>query len=233
MAFNSTSNLTLTATDIITEALEILGVLEEGETPGTDQNTSSLRSLNNIIKTWSADTQIFAQDEYTLDLTASTGQYSLGTANVGHVPNKILNAVLINSSTSEEIPITEITQGEYYALTDKTSESRPTQWYQKRTPAAVNMDLYLWPLPSDTTYDLKMWIQYPLRDVDAVTDDVWFTQEWFLPLSFELAYVLSYKYGVPLQERLYIKRSADDYYAFASSYDTDGSVYLQPGSNNG
>jgi hypothetical protein len=63
MAFTTTADLKLTATDIITEALELIGVLAEGESPSAAQTTSSLRTLNNLIKLWSADTQIFAQGE--------------------------------------------------------------------------------------------------------------------------------------------------------------------------
>ena len=233
MAFTTSADHKLTATNIITEALELLGVLDEGDAPSAAQTTAGLRSLNNIIKLWSADTQIFAQDEYQLDLAASTAAYTLDTGNVGYIPNKILNATLINTTTNDEIPISQITQQEYYALTDKTVESRPTQYYQKRNPVGVALDLYVWPVPSDTTYDLKLWLQYPFRDVDVSTDDVWFTQEWYLPLSFELAYVQSYKYGIPLQERILLKRTADEYYEVASSYDVDGSVYIQPASDNG
>jgi hypothetical protein len=233
MAFTTSADHKLTATDIITEALELLGVLAEGEAPSTNQSTSALRSLNNIIKLWSADAIIFAQDEYTLDLVASTGQYALGVGNVGYIPNKILNASLINSSDSTEIPLSPLTQEEWYALTDKTTEGQPTQYYQKRQPVGVSTDLYLWPVPSDTTYDLKLWLQYPFRDVDAGTDDVWFTQEWYIALAFELAYVLSNKYGVNLRERVLLKETADNYFGIASSYDTDGSMYLQPDSKHG
>lgn len=233
MAFTTTAALKLTAGDIITEALELLGILSEGETASTAQNTSCLRTLGNIIKLRSADTQIYAQGEYTLDLVASTGTYSLGVSNVGYIPNKILNATLINTTDDSEIPLSPLTQEEWYALTDKTTESRPTQYYQKRNAVGVDMSLYLWPVPSDTTYDLKLWIQYPYRDVDAITDDVWFTQEWYLALAFELAYTLSFKYGVDMYERSQIKDAMDSYIDIASSYDVDGSVYFQPKSNNG
>ena len=47
--------LTATASQIITEALEQLGVLGEGETPTSAQITSSLTTLNMLTKTWQAD----------------------------------------------------------------------------------------------------------------------------------------------------------------------------------
>jgi len=228
MAFNTTADVKLTAGDIITEALEIIGVLAEGETASTAQNTSALRSLNNIIKIYSADTQIFAQDEYTLDLVSGTAAYTLGVSNAGYIPNKVVHASLIDSSTNAEIPIRPLTREEWTSLTDKTTSGRPTQYYQQRQVVGTDLKLNLWPVPDSTTYDLKLWLQYPYRDVDATTDDVWFTQEWYMALSYELAYVLSFKYGLSLQERVLIKQSSMEYHETASSYDVDGSLYLVP-----
>lgn len=228
MAFTTTSAHDQTATDIITEALEILGVLAEGEAPSTDQTTSSLRTLNNLIKLWSADSQIYAQNQYTLDLVASTSDYTLGVSNVGYIPNKVVNATLINTSTSAEIPLSPLTQAEWYALTNKTTESRPTQYYFKRNPVGVNSDLYVWPVPSDTTYDINLWLQYPLRDVTVGADDVYFTQEWYLALSYGLAYLLAPKYGITGGERNSYGNDAEIFKWEASTYDVDGSVYFQP-----
>jgi len=316
MAFTTSADVKLTATDIITEAMELIGMLAEGEAPSADALTSNLRTLNNLIKLWSADTQIYAQGEYRLQLEASTGQYALGVSNVGYIPNKIQNATLVNGAyydspnltvpydtlavstytvgetvtfsggstgivitddgvdeqtirlaegdatpandetmlggtsgttstvngtataiaqtgSEDEIPLRPLTQQEWYALTDKRTEGRPTQYYQKRNAVGVATDLYFWPTPSDTTYDVKLWLQYPIRDVDAGTDDLYFTQEWFLPLSFELAFILGHKYGIPETERDRIKMAATEYYETASSYDVDGSLYIQPENQNG
>jgi len=233
MAFTGIADHKQTATDIITEALEVLGVLEEGETPGTDQTTSSLRTLNNMIKLWSADTQIFAQNEYQLNLVASTNLYTLGISNVGYIPIKIINATLIDTTTLNEIPISTLTQEEWYALTLKTTEARPTQYYFKRNPVGVDSDLYVWPTPPDTQYDLKLWLQYPLRDVTVGTDDVFFTQEWYLALSYGLAYLLAPKYGTDPRERQGFKIDMEEFRYEASTFDVDGSVYFQPQQNNG
>ena len=228
MAFASTASHTLTSGNVITEALELVGALAEGESPSTAAKTSIRRTLNNLIKLWSADTQIFAQGEYTLDLVASQSEYSLGVDNVGYIPNRILNATLIDTTTNSEIPLVPLTQGEWYALGNKTSESAPTQYYQKRNAGGIELTLNLWPVPSDTTYDVNLWLQYPYRDVISDSDDVYFTQEWYMALSFALAYAISFKYGVHPIERREIKEAAEEYYELAASYDTDGSVYLQP-----
>lgn len=316
MAFSGSADYGATAGDIITEALELLGVLEEGESASTAQNTSSLRTLNNLIKMWNADTQIWAQSEYQLDLVAGQASYTLGVANAGFIPNRVINATLLNATfydspdytliydalavstytvgetvtfsggstgvvatddaattmtiritegdtvpaddetmlggtsgttstvngtpvalaqtgASDEIPIRELSQVEWYSLTDKRTSGRPTQYFQHRQPVGVDHKLDLWPVPDNTTYDLKLWLQYPYQDTDATTDDVWFTQEWFLPLSFMLAYLLSNKYGIGLQERMLLKSSAEDFYEYASTYETEGATYLQPENMNG
>jgi len=233
MAFTTTDTHKLTATDIITEAMEILGVLEEGEAPSSAQSTSAIRSLNNVIKMWSADTQIFAQNEYELTLISGTALYVLSSANVGYIPWKILNATLVHNTNSTEIPLSQLTQEEWYALTDKTTAGRPTQYYQKRNPVGVGTDLHLWPVPNNTTYNMKLWIQYPLRDISAGTDDVYFTQEWYLALSFGLAFLLAHKYGVSIEERDRLQITSEHFKDQASSYETDGSVYFQPMEANG
>ncbi len=228
MAFTTTDTHKLTATDIITESMEILGVLQEGEAPSAAQSTSAIRSLNNIIKMWSADTQIFAQNEYELALVAAQATYTLDSGNVGYIPWKILNATLVHNTNNTEIPLSQLTQEEWYALTDKTTAARPTQYYQKRNPVGVATDLHVWPVPTNTTYNMKLWIQYPLRDISAGSDDVYFTQEWYLALSFALAFVLAHKYGISLQERDRIQIASEHFKDQASSWDTDGSVYFQP-----
>lgn len=228
MTFSSTADHIQSGTDLITESLEMIGVLSEGESPSADQSTSALRTLNNLIKLWSADTQIYAQGEYTLDLVASTASYDLGVSNVGYIPQKVINATLINSSTDYERTLTRLTQEEWYALGDRTTESTPTQYFFKRNAVGVDSTLYVWPVPEDTTYDINLWLQYPIRDVDTASDDVYFTAEWYLALSFELASILGRKYGVSLQECREFHTLAEEYRWEASTYDTDGSVYFQP-----
>ena len=230
MAFDTVASHVQTGNDIITEALEILGVLGDGEAVSTTQKSSSLRTLNNLIKLWSADTAIYAQGEYTLDLTASTASYTLGTANVGYIPNKILNVTRLHTADGNEVPLNPLSQEEWYALADKTTEGIVVQYYAKRNAVGTNMDLYLWPVPEDTTYDLKLWIQYPIRDNTLGTEDVHFTQEWYLALSYGLAYLLAPKYGIVGSERQALGQDMHMFREEASSYDTDGSVFFTPSS---
>jgi hypothetical protein len=163
-----------------------------------------------------------ANDETMLGGTSGT------TSTVDGAP-----VALAQTGAADEIPVSPLTQDEWYALTVKSTTARVTQYFFKRNAEGVNADLYVWPTPSDTTYDMKLWLQYPLRDVTVGTDDVYFTQEWYLPLSFELASLLGTKHGIHPQELSRLHSLAEEYRWYASTYDTDGSVYFQPRRQHG
>ena len=55
MATSGDTSLTTTRDEIITEALELLGVIEPGVTPNANDITSCARSLNFMIKAWQTD----------------------------------------------------------------------------------------------------------------------------------------------------------------------------------
>ena len=84
MAKSGSIDYELTRDDIITEALELLGVLPEGGSPSAAQLTSCARTLNSMLKAWQTrGTHLFvnqrtylflqkADREYNLHLTASS-----------------------------------------------------------------------------------------------------------------------------------------------------------------
>ena len=84
MAYSTTSDFTMTGTDVVTEALELLGVLAEGESPSADQQTSCLRTLNMLIKTWSAEYNIYAQKEFFTLLNFESQDQSIISGTKGH-----------------------------------------------------------------------------------------------------------------------------------------------------
>jgi hypothetical protein len=78
MATSGSINLSASRDDIITEALEILGVLAEGTTPSAAQLTSCARTLNYMIKAWQADgINLFAVQQVYLFLIKNQSAYSL------------------------------------------------------------------------------------------------------------------------------------------------------------
>ena len=76
MATSGTMNYSITTLQIITEALELLGVLGEGEGATDAQVTSSMRTLNMMIKAWQADgLNLFSVEELTVPVVPGKSTY--------------------------------------------------------------------------------------------------------------------------------------------------------------
>ena len=96
MPTSGSINLSASRYDIITEALEILGVLGEGVSPNADQLTSAGRTLNYMVKTWQADgINLFAVQQVYLFLIKNQSSYSLIGSTTDHY-----TAAFVETTTS-------------------------------------------------------------------------------------------------------------------------------------
>lgn len=84
MATSGSYDYSLTATNVITEALEIIGVLAVGQTIDANDQTTCLRSLNMMVKQWSGNfdfapgLKAFSRKRGFVFLQSGQGSYSLG-----------------------------------------------------------------------------------------------------------------------------------------------------------
>lgn len=115
MAISNSIDFTVTRDEIITEALELMGVLGEGESPNADQIASLSRTLNMMIKNWQADgLNLFAVQRTYLFLEKGVLEYKLGSNTTHHFTDSF-----IQLSTSGETPQGSTT----VTLTDATGVS--------------------------------------------------------------------------------------------------------------
>ena len=78
MTISNSIDFSVTATDIVNEALSIIGALGEGEDANTAQMTTSLRTLNMMTKHWQAEgLNLFAVDRFYLFLNRNRERYNL------------------------------------------------------------------------------------------------------------------------------------------------------------
>lgn len=121
MATSGSINLTATGTDIITEALEQLGVLSEGETPGTNALTSCNRTLNYLVKAWQAEgLNIFALQKSYLFLQENVHEYTLSSTG-SHWTDTFYSTQVAVAAVATDTTITvdddaNITNGDYIGI---------------------------------------------------------------------------------------------------------------------
>lgn len=105
MATSGSVNFTMNRDDIITDAMEDLGIINAGETLVIDDVQSCARKLNMMVKAWMAQgIHLWAMEEATLFLGVGTQTYSLGSTGT-HCTNTYVQTTL---STDEAIGSTSI-----------------------------------------------------------------------------------------------------------------------------
>lgn len=222
MATSGSTDFVVNRDDIITEALELLGVLGEGQSPTANQLSSCARTLNMMVKHWQAEGfNIYALAKQTVDLVANTASYTLSPRAMS-----ITNAVR-QDSDGTEIPMDLLTRNDYVALVDKTTTGTPVSVYYDPQVGTSNK-LYVWPVPLDTSYDIIVYYQRTIEDFDAATDDADFPQEWYLPLAYNLAMNIAPKYGIPSGKMDRIATMAGAYKETAESFDREDYIQFTP-----
>lgn len=100
MATSGSINYSVSRDDIITEALEQLSVIGEGESPSTAQLTSLGRTLNMMVKAWQGDgLNLFALQRVYVFLQKDTHEYSLDNS-IGHLTTSFTRTTTSSSAVS-------------------------------------------------------------------------------------------------------------------------------------
>jgi hypothetical protein len=109
-------------------------------------------------------------------------------------PVKILSARSYNVSSEVDLNMTDLSHDDYYSIPNKTSTSAtPLSFYYD--PQISTGYMYVWPMPTTITHLIKFTYQRQITDVDALTDNVDFPQEWLDPITYSLAVRIGPLYG--------------------------------------
>jgi hypothetical protein len=126
-----------------------------------------------------------------------------------------------------EIPLTIISRDEYTRLSNKDSLGTVSQIYYD--PQLTNGKMYVWPACSDVKHYIKFTARIPIEDFDSAYNDPDFPQEWFLPLSWNLAVLVSPKFGRGVDQAFLIR--AEKLKLEARGFDMeDTSAFIRIGS---
>lgn len=118
MATSGSTDFVVNRDDIITETMEIMGVLAAGDSPSADDLTSLGRTLNMVVKAIQAEYQnLFAVQKVYVFLEKNKRQYSLSSSSSDHATTSFvqtaLNGAVSASGTSLIVDsITGISNGD-------------------------------------------------------------------------------------------------------------------------
>lgn len=139
-----------TATDIVRDALKLLGVLAAGESLGANDSADGLRSLNLLLGTWANERLlVHGTRRATYTLTASLSPHTIGTGGTFNTtrPNRIDRAGIIAAGLTEERPLRILTDAQYAEIGNKaeTTQTPDSLWVEETFPTSK---LWLWPVPT-------------------------------------------------------------------------------------
>jgi hypothetical protein len=148
----------LTALDIVKQAMLELGVLSSGEDPDASEAADCYVRLNGMLKSWQGEANLFREATGTITIPAGSASGSLD-AGIG----RISSARVVLSSTNQR-QMVPWNRSQYLSLPNKAASGSPTIYYAGEGIGGGT--LYVWPVP---TADTDIAIDYS-RLAETVTD---------------------------------------------------------------
>ena len=169
---------------------------------------SARRSLNLLFSEWAVrGINYWTTTEATLTLTESTRTYILPVGTID-----ILTAVLRRDNN--DTILTRLSMTDYHAQATKTTEGKPNQYFFDRqyTP-----QIYLWPVPENSTDTIIYWSLAQIEDITAGFEDADIPYRWTEAMCSGLAAKLSLKLpGVPETRIGMLVSQAETSFGFAA-----------------
>lgn len=106
--------------------------------------------------------------------------------------------VRLHDSNDLERPLISVSREEYQMLSDKSSSGTPNQIFYD--PQTIEGIMKIWPSCNRVKEYIKFTARLPIQDVDNLSNDFEFPQEWFEALAWNLAVRLYPKYGKPIDQ---------------------------------
>ena len=180
MTTSSSTDFNLDVAEYIEEAFERCGL--EAKT-GYDLQTAR-RSLNIMLAEWAnRGLNQWTIEQRTQSLTANDSEYSLGTDIID-----ILSVVVRRSGT--DFSMTRISRDTFINLPNKTSTSRPTQYFLDRQ---ITPNLKLYPTPENSTDVIVYDALTRMQDADTQVNTLEIPFRFIPCLTAGLAYYIAMK----------------------------------------
>ena len=230
MATSGSVDFNVTASDIISSAYELARVKDPIENLTPDQTTRGLSSLNKIIKYLQKNGMpLWAIKRDSITLVQSTVSYTCGPTGTGLTerPLRILEAFYRDGTNDTQVEI--ISRDDYNTLGDKTSEGIPTEIYYD--PQLTEGVLYVYN-PADANSagnTLHLIYHRPFEDMDSVSNDFDFPQEWYFALEYALAVDIAMRHGIRPSRINALEAKAKEYFYECTWWDVENtSTQFQP-----
>jgi len=219
MSTSGTYDFSMDIDEVIQEAMEMIG----GEPTLGHEPKSARRSINLLLSDWqNRDIMLWTAETSVFTVSVSTTTYSLASSSID-----VLEAVVNRDNI--DIQLERISMQEYLKIPNKKQTGRPTQYAVRHE--RDNPVVYLWPLPENSTDQVKIELIRYMQDVNKSAVQTADISRKFLPcLSAGLAYYMSMKRpNVDMNRITMIKTEYEERLARALTEDRErASLFITP-----
>lgn len=220
-----TANATTTFVETTLSAAEALGQTVISVTSSTGMTAADFVGIKQDDDSihWTTIVSVDSSTQITITL-ATTAAAASGKAVYAYTtkagrPQKLLHAYRrdVNGYDTE---VEIIGETDYRQQSNKGSEGPPVEcWYQ---PTLDTGQLYVWPVDGGANWDkLVLSAQFLPDDFDSASDNPEFPIEWGNTLVWNLAAELAPELGIPRNDALDLRRTAEHKLNDALDYDTE------------
>lgn len=167
--------ITFAGLTLITNALQLCGVVGQGETPSAADQQASLMILNGMVDDFATQRlTIPSQERDIFNFVANQSTYTIGPTGANWTATRpaVIDQINVLSQTASppfEIPMTPLSNQTYDSLTIKgTTAPFPVWWFYNAT--FPNGSVFVWPVPTDASnYQAVVYAQTVINTFDLTT----------------------------------------------------------------
>lgn len=220
-----------TATSLVTEALAMLGIVDESSALEPFDLERGTKQLSMLLKTMQVDgATMWMRRRECIDLIQGTATYTL--ADEGVTTMEVVQASIATPDADDEIIATIIPRRDYMDQPGKDTEGRPTQvWFHVDEDEGAQVTV--WPTP-DSSYVLKLDHREPFSNITDVSAEIEVPDYWTEAIVTNLAKRCALPFGrASSPDFREIKDTAKELYDAAAAFDIiqdgGGEVRFAPG----
>jgi hypothetical protein len=217
MASSGIASFSVYRDAMIASALRTLRVLQDGQTPTTNDITNGSEALNILLKNWQVQGFVLSlYQQVAIPCVAAQMSYTIGPSGANVTiprPIRLFDGSFIRQTVSGVVTDTALeilSRQAYQQVTTKAVSGTTNSIYWEpsiyiapaggkfqTSPAVGYGTLYLYFPSVDNTFTIYANFQRPVYDMIAAGDEFDVPQEWFLAVKYGLATMLADEYEVP------------------------------------
>lgn len=178
-----------TSNHIIVNAMENAGLLQDGDTPSSEQYAKYLMKLNALINLWQTQgLKLWLWSDQAVTLVAGTATYDLYPSGSPAItkPLRVIEAYFLNTQ-SVSTPLTVMSWDDWIKLSNRTVQGALNSYFVNKLFDRLEVGFYLIPDTTAATGTAHLVLETQQSTPVGLTDVLAFPIEWFIALEWGLA----------------------------------------------